>query len=71
MPSYAAVQIIADSIEKVGSADPEQVAEAMHNTTYETPIGSVAFEENGDLKDFQFVIYTWHADANKTPVEES
>ena len=71
MPSYAAVQIIADTIEKVGSADPEKVAEAMHNTTYETPIGTVAFEEDGDLKDFQFVIYTWHADATKTPVEES
>jgi branched-chain amino acid transport system substrate-binding protein len=71
MPSYAAVQIIADTIEKVGSADPEKVAEEMHGTTYETPIGTVAFEEDGDLKDFQFVIYTWHADATKTPVEGS
>lgn len=70
MPSYAAVQIIADTIDAVGSADPEEVAEAMRNRTYETPIGTVAFDAKGDLKEFDFVVYTWHADASKTPARQ-
>jgi len=70
MPAYAAVQIIADTIAKTGSTDPEKIAETMRETTYETPIGTVEFQESGDLKEFQFVVYTWHADATKTPVEK-
>lgn len=67
MPSYAAVQIIADAMAETKSSDPETVAAAMHKSTYQTPIGKVAFKENGDLKEFQFMVYTWHADASKTP----
>lgn len=69
MPSYAAVQILAETIEAVGEPDPIKVAEAMRKTSYDTPIGSVSFNEKGDLTEFAFVIYTWHADATKTPVE--
>ncbi|MEE4376051.1 MAG: branched-chain amino acid ABC transporter substrate-binding protein [Candidatus Competibacteraceae bacterium] len=69
MPSYAAVQIIADSIKATGGTDTEKVAEAMRSTTFKTPIGDVAFKENGDLKEFEFVVFTWHADGSKTPVE--
>ncbi len=69
MPSYAAVQIIADTIAKTGSTDPQVIAETMRASTYETPIGTVAFKENGDLKDFQFVVFTWHADGTKTPAQ--
>jgi branched-chain amino acid transport system substrate-binding protein len=69
MPAYAAVQIIADTIAKIGSDDPEKVAAAMHQSTYDTPIGKVAFDEKGDLKEFEFVVYTWHANATKTPAK--
>jgi branched-chain amino acid transport system substrate-binding protein len=69
MTSYAAVQILADTIEKIKSTDPEKVAKAMHEMSYDTPIGKVAYDDKGDLKQFQFVIYRWHADATKTPVE--
>ncbi len=69
MPSYAAVQLIAAAISKGGSADPKQVAAELHHSTFDTPIGSVTFKENGDLKEFQFVIYTWHADGSKTPAQ--
>jgi branched-chain amino acid transport system substrate-binding protein len=70
MPSYSAVKIIADTIAATQSTDPIEIAEAMHATTYETPIGTVAFDEKGDLKEFDFVIYEWHADATKTAVNE-
>jgi branched-chain amino acid transport system substrate-binding protein len=69
MPSYAAVQIIADAVKATGSTDPETVAAAMRETSYETPIGSVAFNEKGDLREFEFVVYEWHTDGSKTAVE--
>ncbi len=69
MPAYAAVQIIADAIKQTGSTDPVKVAETMHKSTYQTPIGKVAFKPNGDLQNFEFVVYEWHADATKTAVK--
>lgn len=69
MPSYAAVQIIADTITKIKSEDPIKVAETMKKSSYQTPIGTVAFQKNGDLKEFKFVVYNWHADGTKTPAK--
>lgn len=65
-PSYAAVQVIAESIDKTDSTDPVKVAEALRSNTFETPTGALAFDEKGDLKDFSFVVYEWHADGTKT-----
>ncbi|THB74584.1 MAG: branched-chain amino acid ABC transporter substrate-binding protein [Gammaproteobacteria bacterium] len=69
MPSYAAVQIIADTIAKSKSEDPYTVAKLMKKSTYQTPIGTVAFQKNGDLKAFKFIVYNWHADGTKTPAK--
>ncbi len=66
MPSYAAVQVIADTIAKTKSEDSCKVAKAMRSSNYNASIGKVAFKQNGDLKDFKFVVYTWHADGTKT-----
>lgn len=46
-PSYAAVQILADSIERAGSLDREAVRNAMVKTDLETVIGPITFRENG------------------------
>lgn len=70
MPGYAAVQIIADSMKATGSLDPQKLAEHMRSSSFDTPIGKVAYKANGDLKEFQFVIFNWHADATKTAVAE-
>lgn len=70
MPGYAAVQIIADSIKATGSQDPRKLAEHMRGSSFDTPIGKVAYRANGDLKEFQFVIFNWHADATKTVVAQ-
>lgn len=69
MPSYTAVQIIAQTMDEIGSDDPEEVAEALRESTFETPIGTVSYDDKGDLEEFDFVVFTWHADATKTPVE--
>ena len=68
MPGYAAVQIIADSMKATGSLDPRKLAEHMRSSSFDTPIGKVAYKTNGDLQEFQFVIFNWHADATKTAV---
>ena len=69
-PAYAAVQVIADGIKLAGSADTEAVAEALRSNSFDTPTGTLAFDEKGDLKDFNFVVYEWHADASKTALTE-
>ncbi|CAD5107778.1 branched-chain amino acid ABC transporter substrate-binding protein [Zestomonas carbonaria] len=69
-PSYAAVQVIAESIAKVGDeTDTAKVAEALRSNSFDTPTGTLAFDEKGDLKDFSFVVYEWHQDATKTPAQ--
>lgn len=69
MPAYAGVQIITDAIKGAKTDDTEKLAEYIRKNSFNTPIGKVAFRDNGDLKEFQFVIFTWHADATKTPVK--
>ena len=69
MPSYSAVQIIVDAIQGAKTEDPVKLADYIRKHSFPTPIGKVAFKENGDLKEFEFVIFEWHADATKTPVK--
>ncbi|MGE8636815.1 MAG: ABC transporter substrate-binding protein, partial [Achromobacter piechaudii] len=65
MPAYAAVQILADSINAVGE-DPAKVADYMHKTTFNTGIGKVEYDAKGDLKNFEFAVYKWDKDGKKT-----
>ncbi|WP_210397073.1 branched-chain amino acid ABC transporter substrate-binding protein [Motiliproteus sediminis] len=68
-PAYSAVQIMADSIKAVGSVDTDAMAKHMRATTFSTPTGDLAFDAKGDLKEFSFVVYEWHADGSKTAVK--
>ncbi|MFZ4790673.1 MAG: branched-chain amino acid ABC transporter substrate-binding protein [Candidatus Competibacteraceae bacterium] len=70
MPAYAGVQIITDAIKGAKTEDAVKLAEYIRKNSFQTPIGKVAFRDNGDLKAFEFVIFEWHADATKTPVKE-
>ncbi|MDP3978994.1 MAG: branched-chain amino acid ABC transporter substrate-binding protein [Pseudomonas sp.] len=65
-PAYAAVQVIAEGIEKAGSTDTAEVAAALRANSFDTPTGVLSFDEKGDLKDFSFVVYEWHQDGSKT-----
>ena len=65
MPAYAAVQILADSINAVGE-DPAKVADYMHKTTFNTGIGKVEYDAKGDLKNFEFAVYKWDKNGKKT-----
>lgn len=66
--SFAAVEALAHSIGEAGSENPAAVAETMRNATIETAIGSLSWDEHGDLNGFPFGIYRWHQDGTGTPV---
>lgn len=68
LTSYTAVQLVAEGIEAAGSQDPFDVAEALRAGTFQTPIGTVEYNKAGDMESFEFVVYEWHSDGSKTPV---
>lgn len=65
LQSYAATQTVIESIKAVGD-DPAKVAAHMRKTTFDTPIGAMAWDAKGDLKSYDFKIYEWHKDGSKT-----
>lgn len=69
-PAYAAVQVMTEAMKISNSTDPEAVAEALRNNSFDTPTGVLEFDDKGDLKDFSFVVYRWHANGNKTALTE-
>ncbi|WP_369599911.1 branched-chain amino acid ABC transporter substrate-binding protein [Hahella sp. SMD15-11] len=69
MTSYAAVKVMADAIAATKTTDTDVLQKYIHTHSFNTPMGEISFQENGDLKGFQFDIYTWHADGTKTPVK--
>ncbi|MCW8163379.1 branched-chain amino acid ABC transporter substrate-binding protein [Verminephrobacter aporrectodeae] len=69
LTAYAGVKIIADAMAGTKSADPAKVADFMHKNPFQTPIGTVGYDAQGDLKSFKFVVFTWHKDATKTAAD--
>ncbi len=68
--SYATIQIIAQAIEKTGSADDAQkVAETIKSGgPWKTVLGDLSFDEKGDRTSLDYVMYVWKkgADGNVT-----
>ncbi|MBY0455161.1 MAG: branched-chain amino acid ABC transporter substrate-binding protein [Burkholderiaceae bacterium] len=65
LSAYSATQVLIDSIKAVGD-NPTKVAEYLHKTSFETPIGTTAWDKKGDLKSFEFQVFQWHKDGSKT-----
>lgn len=65
LPGYTALQVIVDAANNAGSDDPEAVAEAIHSGTFDTPIGEISYQENGDLNNFVSVVYELHSDGTR------
>jgi branched-chain amino acid transport system substrate-binding protein len=63
--TYAAMQILKESIEKVGAADPVKVAEYMYSgVPFKTVIGDISFDKKGDITRPDYVLYTWKKQAD-------
>jgi branched-chain amino acid transport system substrate-binding protein len=54
---YAALQVLANGVRQANSIDAAQVSNAIRAATVETPIGSLAYEDNGDLRDAALFIF--------------
>jgi branched-chain amino acid transport system substrate-binding protein len=57
--SYAAVQVLVDAVKKAGAFDVVKTAAALHQGQYETVVGTLAFDDKGDVKDPDYILYRW------------
>ena len=64
--AYTATQVIADGIKGAGTDDPTKVAKYLHANSFDTPIGKVSWNKQGDLTNFQFDVFVWHKDGFKS-----
>jgi branched-chain amino acid transport system substrate-binding protein len=66
--SYAAIQVIAQGIEKAGSADDAQkVAETLKASgPWKTVLGDIGYDSKGDITKMDYVMYTWKKKADGT-----
>jgi branched-chain amino acid transport system substrate-binding protein len=69
--AYAVVQVWAQAAEKAGTVDAEPVAEALRAGEFDTVLGTIGFDEKGDVMGFEpFIWYVWR-DGDFTPLEPS
>jgi branched-chain amino acid transport system substrate-binding protein len=59
--SYATIQVWAQAAAKAGSTDFDRVIAEMAKDTFNTVLGPLQFDEEGDVKQSDFVVYEWHA----------
>ena len=58
---YDAVEILADSMVRAGSSDPEKYLPEVGKTNYKGVTGPIAFDEKGDIKNGALTLYTYKA----------
>jgi branched-chain amino acid transport system substrate-binding protein len=58
--AYAAVQVFAEAARRVGSIKLSALVKALHEGTYDTVLGRIAFDAKGDVRDFKYTMYRWH-----------
>jgi branched-chain amino acid transport system substrate-binding protein len=54
---YSALQVLAEGVKKANSFDAASVSEAIRNLSVDTPMGQLAFESNGDVRDATVYIF--------------
>ncbi|HSD35053.1 MAG TPA: branched-chain amino acid ABC transporter substrate-binding protein [Alphaproteobacteria bacterium] len=57
--TYAAMQVWAKAAEKAGSTDVAKLAEVIRGNTFETVLGTLDFDDKGDVVNPEYVFYVW------------
>jgi branched-chain amino acid transport system substrate-binding protein len=57
--SYAAVQALAEAVRRAGAFKTAKVAAALHEGSYSTVVGDIAFDAKGDVKNPDYILYNW------------
>jgi branched-chain amino acid transport system substrate-binding protein len=58
--TYAAMQVYAQAVALAKSDKIDDVAKAMHANKFDTVIGTVGFDQKGDVVGPDYVVYAWH-----------
>ncbi|MFD1744109.1 branched-chain amino acid ABC transporter substrate-binding protein [Rhizobium helianthi] len=58
LPAYAAVQTVIAAAEKAKGED-KRLESALHGTSFNTAIGTISFQQNGELADNPFRLQEW------------
>jgi branched-chain amino acid transport system substrate-binding protein len=68
--AYAAVQVWAQAADAAGSLDLEAVIPVMHSRQFDTVLGRIGFDAQGDVTGFEpWGWYVWQADGTYVPLE--
>jgi branched-chain amino acid transport system substrate-binding protein len=66
--AYAGVEVWAQAVEKAGTVEPKAVAAALRTHTFDTVLGTIGFDDKGDVYGYEpFVWYVWQ-EGNYAPV---
>jgi branched-chain amino acid transport system substrate-binding protein len=58
--TYAAFQVWAHAVQAAKSFDAQKVAAQIHGKTIDTVIGSLKYDDKGDVSNSEYVWYKWH-----------
>ena len=64
--TYAAVQSLAQAMDRTGSQQPLDLIKDLKAHGAKTVIGPLTWDEKGDLKGFEFGVFQWHADGSSS-----
>ncbi|AFJ45322.1 branched-chain amino acid ABC transporter substrate-binding protein [Shimwellia blattae] len=64
--TYAALQSLAAGLEKAPDQQPEAVAKYLKGTSVDTVMGPLSWNDKGDLKGFEFGVFTWNANGTSS-----
>jgi branched-chain amino acid transport system substrate-binding protein len=69
--SYAAVQVWAQALARAGTFDAKAVAETLRTHEFDTVLGRIGFDDNGDVTGYEpFAWYVWQ-EGEYVPLEQS
>ncbi|MGH6896853.1 MAG: branched-chain amino acid ABC transporter substrate-binding protein [Geminicoccaceae bacterium] len=57
--TYGSIQAWAQAVEEAGTTDLEPVIDVLHNNQFETVLGTVSFDDKGDVEGENYVMYEW------------
>jgi branched-chain amino acid transport system substrate-binding protein len=66
--TYAAFQVYADAAKRAKSIDAHKVAAQIHGHSIDAVIGTLKYDEKGDILNCEYAWWKWH-DGKNTPVE--
>jgi branched-chain amino acid transport system substrate-binding protein len=57
--TYGAIQAWAQAVEEAGTTDLDAVVEVLHSEEFDTVLGTISFDEKGDVQGSNYVLYEW------------